>query len=158
MIFVRPATLRDVDAIVDLIELKRVQLEQWEPRFWRKAEGSGDMSKAFIPKLIEDQKVTVLVAEEDSELVGVLQFKPTVVPPVYAPGGTSWMVDDWVVQAERWDDVGAALLAELKAGTVEQEEGQLILPVPYKDDAAADFFQSNGLSATTVWWTLGANN
>lgn len=153
---VRDATIADIDLIVELIELRRNQLANWEPRFWRKAEGSADMSLAFLPSLIEDPNVTLLIATDNTMLIGCLQFKPTFVPPVYAPGGTTWMVDDFVVADGQWDTAGSALLVALKGRTVEKEEGQLVFPVPYKDEACMDFFSRNGLSATTMWWTTGS--
>ena len=153
MIQVETATLDDIDAIVALIETRRQQLADWEPRFWRKAEASADMSKAFLPTLIDDPGSTLLVAYQGSDLVGCLQFKPTFVPPVYDPGGTTWMIDDFVVANDQWDAVGTALLSALRSKTTELSQGQLIFPVPYKDDAAMDFFQRQGLSPTTMWWT-----
>lgn len=154
---VREAALADIDAIVVLIETRRQQLADWEPNFWRKADASAEMSKAFLPTLVEDPASTLLVAYEGALLEGCLQFKPTFVPPVYDPGGTTWMIDDFVVAGGRWDSVGIALLAALKARTTDQLPGQLIFPVPFKDDAAMDFFKQQGLSPTTMWWTMNGS-
>ncbi|MDJ0920875.1 MAG: hypothetical protein QNI84_07075 [Henriciella sp.] len=150
----REAVQADVDAIVELIESKRVQLAAWEPNFWRKAEGSADMSRAFLSGQIEASEVVLLVADDTKGLAGCLQAKPTFVPPVYSPTGTTWMVDDFVVTEGAWDTAGAALLQALKLRTIGQQAGQLIFPVPHKDVEAASFFETHGLSPTTVWWTL----
>lgn len=155
---VREAGLEDIDAIVALIESRRQRLADWEPNFWRKAEASADMSKAFLPTLIDDPASTLLVAYEGTLLGGCLQFKPTFVPPVYDPGGTTWMIDDFVVANDRWDAFGVTLLLALKAKTIEQSPGQLIFPVPFKDDAAMDFFKQQGLSPTTMWWTMNGSD
>jgi hypothetical protein len=151
---VREAHASDLDDMIGLLEQKRLQLQNWEPRFWRKSEASADISKAFLGTLIDDATTTVLVAEIDRSIWGCLQFKPAFVPPVYEPGGTTWMVDDFVVSDGKWATVGLALLQSLRSRTIDLRDGQLIFPVPIKDTEASQFFETNGLSPTTTWWTI----
>ena len=153
MLIVRDARSQDIGQIVELLESKRSELENWAPKFWKKSPDSATISSAFFRTLLEDPNVTVLVAQDENFIVGCLQYRPTFVPPVYAPGGTTWMVDDFVVSADDWDDIGAKMLAELEARTIEKIDGQLIFPVPKKDDPASQFFEKAGLMPTTVWWT-----
>ncbi|MEL7480096.1 MAG: N-acetyltransferase [Pseudomonadota bacterium] len=153
---VRDAITADVEGVVDLLENKRLELEAWEPRFWRKSSSSTDISKAFLSALIEDEHSTLLVAEVYGSIVGCLQFKPTFVPPVYDPSGTTWMVDDFVVSDGDWSGVGAALLKELRVRTIDKSDGQLVFPVPVKDTEARKFFEENGLNQTTTWWTASS--
>lgn len=153
MLVVRDAEPQDIEQIVEMLELKRTELETWAPKFWKKSPDSAAISSAFFKTLLEDPNVTILVAQDGAAIAGCLQYRPTFVPPVYAPGGTTWMVDDFVVSANDWDRVGAAILAELEGRTIETADGQLIFPVPQKDDAASRFFAVKGLMPTTVWWT-----
>lgn len=153
---VRAAVTDDLVAVVEILERNRIRLEAWEPNFWRKSSNSSAMSRVFLGALIEDPNSTLLIAEVDGAIQGCLQFKPTFVPPVYSPHGTTWMIDDFVVPNGRWTDVGAALLKELRARTIDHQEGQLILAVPIKDSEASSFFQEHGLNQTTSWWTVSS--
>lgn len=155
---IREAVAADIDAIVDLLETKRVELESWEPRFWKKAPNSADLSKAFLGSMIDDLNSTILVADVEGKIVGCIQFKPTFVPPVYTPGGTTWMIDDFVVCDGNWEETGSALLKELRSRTINKGDGQLVFPVPAEDTMANSFFVKNGLSATTTWWTEQSNS
>jgi len=150
----REATLSDVDAIVRLIEDRRVQLEKWEPNFWRKSAGSAEMSRSFLSQQVDVSETSLLVAISQEKVNACLLFKPTFVPPVYNPGGTTWMVDDFVVRDGDWDIAGEALLEALKSLTIVPHGGQLIFPVPYQDADASVFLEKHELSPTTVWWTV----
>ena len=154
---VRVAEIEDLERVVSILERKRQQLQAWEPNFWRKSSSSAAMSQAFLGSVIDDPNSVLLLAEEDDCILGCLHFKPTFVPPVYEPKGTTWMVDDFVAPNDRWMDVGAALLRELRARTVENQEGQLIFPVPVNDEEAGIFFKANGLNPTTTWWTVSSD-
>lgn len=153
MLIVRDAEQDDIDQIVALLELRRSELEIWAPKFWKKSLESAALSSAFFYSLLQDPNVTILIAQEEAAIVGCLQYRPTFVPPVYAPGGTTWMVDDFVVAANDWERIGKTILSELEARTIKETDGQLIFPVPKKDDAASRFFEKAGLIPTTVWWT-----
>lgn len=153
---VRVAVTEDVEQVVRLLERKRQELQDWEPNFWRKSSSSAAMSQAFLGSIVDDPNCVLLIAEQDDSIVGCLHFKPTFVPPVYEPKGTTWMIDDFVVAKGRWLEVGTALLKELQDRTVESQEGQLIFPVPVKDEEAGRFFNANGLNPTTTWWTVSS--
>ena len=154
--FVRDAAETDIDAIVDLIEANRLRLQEWEPRFWKKSQSSAEMSRAFLATLLTDADVIFLVAAEQSQIFGCLHCKPSFVPPVYDPGGTTWMVDDFCVHDQSWDEAGQLLLDELKLRTLAKAEGQLILPSPHRDSRANEFILGAGLRPTTTWFTLGS--
>lgn len=149
----RLAVSEDIPSIISLLEQKRAQLEAWEPRFWRRSENAAALSEAHFSALIGDPAASVLVYEASGAVTGCLQYRPSFVPPVYAPGGTTWMVDDFVVLEDDWARAGTALLQDLYARTIQSEPGQLVFPVPQKDAAANAFFVQNDLSPTTVWYT-----
>ena len=153
MLIVRDAVPQDIDLIVELLEAKRLELETWAPKFWKKSPESATISSAFFKTLLEDPNVTILVAQNGAAIDGSMQYRPTFVPPVYVPGGTTWIVDDFVVGANDRERVGEAMLLELEARTIKEIVGQLIFPVPKKDDAASRFLEQKGLIPTTVWWT-----
>ena len=151
---VRSAIAADVSEIVSLLELKRKQLQTWAPRFWRRSENAAEMTTAHFNTLISDSSASVLICERDDVLLGCLQFRPSFVPPVYAPGGTTWMVDDFTVRDNDWSEAGEALLKALYAQTIHREPGQLVFPVPVKDEPAQAFFAERGLNPTTTWFTI----
>jgi len=150
------AVVENLEQVVSLLERKHQELHAWEPNFWRKSSNSAAMSQAFLGSIISDSNVVLLIAEQDDSVVGYLHFKPTFVPPVYHPKGTTWMVDHFVAPKSRRLDVGTALLKELQAKTVENQDGQLIFPVPVKDEEAGRFCEANGLNPTTTWWTVSS--
>jgi len=115
---IRPATARDLPALVDLAERRRREYADFQPTFWRPAlEAPADQAPYFA-RLIDDGRALVLVHEEAGSSAR-LQVDGFVVgqvarhPPVYAPGGTALVIDDFAVAAPQlWPTVGGALLEE----------------------------------------------
>jgi GNAT superfamily N-acetyltransferase len=112
-----PATIRsarreDAPAMVDLSEQKRFEYEQYQPRFWRKAAGSREKQLPFFERLIESDRVIALVLEGLGGIDGFVIASLTEAPPVYDPGGSTCLIDDFVVRRPGdWETVGKELLA-----------------------------------------------
>jgi hypothetical protein len=151
---VRPSVVEDVTAMVDLVEQRRKQYETYQPVFWRKAENSAQMSKMFFSALVANDAVTTLTAVEADELVGFAIVLETPAPPVVDPGGPTVTLDDFCVKTpDRWPDVGAALLSEVRDTGREKRWRQLVVICADADLEKKQFLQTCGLSIASNWLT-----
>lgn len=151
---VRRAVSGDVPAMVALIQQSRVQLAEWRPVFWKPAEDAAAKSAAFFDFLVQSKDHLCFVHEEEGGMNGFLIAMPTPAPPVFAPGGATWTIDDFhVASDDLWVSTGVALLdaarAELKARGVVQVVA--ICPADYA--AKAYVLADQGLLDTTHWLT-----
>src|SRR5262245_37124623 len=94
---IRRATASDIDAVVAIIENQRKQYQKFQPAFWHKANDSAAVSKAFFTKLLAAPDTYFLVSTEGPQILGFLIARKFPAPPVYAPGGDTWLVDDFAV-------------------------------------------------------------
>lgn len=113
----RHATEADVEQMVDLAEMRRLQYQAYQPVFWRKAADSRDKQIPHFTNLLRRDRVIALVHEPergriDGFLIGELQTAP----PVYDPGGLTCWVDDFMVASPSlWPTVGREILERLIA-------------------------------------------
>ena len=109
---VRKATASDIEAIIGLAERSRRQYQKYQPTFWRKAPQSAETTKAFFTKLQAEQGTFFLVAVEGRQMLGFLIARKFAAPPVYAPGGDTYLIDDFcVAEPHHWLSIGEALLS-----------------------------------------------
>src|SRR6185437_16240368 len=105
---IRRATASDIDAAVAIIETKRKQYQKFQPTFWRKAADSAAVSKTFFAKLLVTPDTYFLVSHEGPQILGFLIARKFPAPPVYTPGGDTWMIDDFAVSELRRSDLTVA--------------------------------------------------
>lgn len=151
---IRHASATDLPAMVALIERRRVQYEKYEPVFWKKAVDSAEKTEPFFKSLLTNERATTLVAYDGENLVGFLIAINTPAPPVYEPGGTTILVDDFcVADASLWPSVGRALLDRLE--TIGREAGwrQYVVVSGKADQEKSEFLASTRLSLASTWWT-----
>lgn len=153
---VRKAMAEDVDAMVALIEARRLEYQAYAPVFWNKAEKSAEMSRVYFTALASSSAHTVLVALVNQLVVGFMIAFQTPVPPVFKPGpGPTVLVDDFYLAApELWPTVGHALFAELQRHAREAGWSQLVVVTAHKDLPKTAFLADQGLLLTSEWWTL----
>ena len=92
---VRKAIASDIDTVVGFAERGRRQYQKYQPTFWRKAANSAETTKVFFTNLLAQDHTIFLVAVEGRQLLGFLIARKFPAPPVYAPGGETWLVDDF---------------------------------------------------------------
>lgn len=92
---IRKATQDDVVAMVELAEQRRVQYQNYQPRFWRKAVDSREKHAPFLSKLVQDERVVALVSELEGSVNGFLIATLVPAPPVYDTGGMTCSIDDF---------------------------------------------------------------
>ena len=151
---VRRATASDIDAVVAIVESQRKQQQKFQPTFWRKAAKSAAATETFFTKLLAEPDTFFLVAVEGSRLEGFLIAKKFPNPPVFDPGGDTWLVDDFcVAEPHLWLSVGEALLSH--ATTLIHEHGgvQIVVVAPDRDLAKTEMLRRSDLTIASNWWT-----
>jgi hypothetical protein len=151
---IRPARARDIDAMVLLIEARRAAYERYEPIFWRRARNAAGKTKLFYRYLLWRRSAVVLVASVEGAVAGFLIASVARVPPIYAPGGPTAVIDDFAVaSAEDWMTVGNALLAE--ARSIGRKAGwcQIVVVCGSQDELKTAFLRTTDLRLASTWWT-----
>ncbi len=149
----RKANTSDVLDCVDLVEVRRLRYEEFEPQFWRRAADSRIITVEWFSNLFSDVDVLSLVATEKSSIVGFLIARNAPVPPVYNPGGPTALIDDFCVAEGRWMDVGKNLLIRAKEELRTCGWAQIVVVGAHKDIEKTSFLESTELSLASTWWT-----
>jgi len=139
---VRPAIASDIDAAVDLAERTRRQQQKYQPIFWRKAAKSAELTKTFFSEILAAQDTLFLVARKFAT------------PPVYAPGGDTYLIDDFcVAELHHWLTIGEALLSHATTLIHEAGAAQIIVVCGDRDLAKAEMLRRSDLTIASNWWT-----
>lgn len=149
----RKAENHDAIAIVDLAEQRRLQYQQYQPTFWRKAEDSRAKQLPFLESLIKREDVIVLVHESEGRVDGfiIADFVPA--PPVYNPGGPTCRVDDFCVAAgSLWETVGQELLNEVRRKASERGAAQNVVVCGHLDQPKRAMLTQLGYSIASEWY------
>ncbi|MBI2735234.1 MAG: N-acetyltransferase [Rhodospirillales bacterium] len=151
---VRKATTGDIKAAVELVERSRRQFQKFQPTFWRKAEHSAASTETFFTKLLAEPATLFLVAVESNQHQGFLIARKFPNPPVYDPGGDTWLIDDFcVAEPQLWLSIGEALLSH--ATTLIHEHGgvQIVVVSADRDLAKTEMLRRSDLTIASNWWT-----
>jgi hypothetical protein len=151
---VRKAEAADIQATVELVERSRRQFQKYQPTFWRKAANSASVTEKFFAGLLADPATFFLVALEGSQLQGFLIARKFAAPPVFDPGGDTYLIDDFCVLEPRlWLSIGEALLSH--ASTLIHEHGgaQIVVVSADRDLAKTEMLRRSDLTVASNWWT-----
>ena len=151
---VRKADTADIKAAVELVEKSRRQFQKFQPTFWRKAANSAAATEAFFTRLLTEPGTYFLVAVEGTRLQGFLIARKFPTPPVFDPGGDTYLIDDFCVLEPRlWLTLGEALLSH--ASTLIHEHGgaQIVVISVDRDLGKAEMLRRSGLTIASNWWT-----
>lgn len=151
---VRKAESADIKAAVELVERSRRQFQKYQPAFWRKAANSAAATETFFTRRLTEPDTFFLVAVEGSRLEGFLIAAKFPVPPVFDPGGETYLIDDFcVLEPHLWLTVGEALLSH--ASTLIHEHGgaQIVVVSADRDLAKTEMLRRSDLSIASNWWT-----
>jgi GNAT superfamily N-acetyltransferase len=152
---IRSATVGDVGAIERLAEMKRAQYAEYQPRMWKPAVGASEKHSAYLVNQIEAGKVIALVHERAGKIDGFVIAEVRPAPPVYDPGGLTCTVDDFMVERDDWDGVGAALLDQAIGLSKARGASQVIVVCGRRDEAKRAMLKKRGLSVASEWYTKG---
>ena len=151
---IRRATASDLDAVVAIIESQRKQYQKFQPTFWHKANDSAASTKTFFTKLLVDPDTYFLVSVEGRQMLGFLIARKFPAPPVFAPGGDTWLIDDFGVSEPRhWLGIGEALLSHVSTLLHEHGAAQILAVCAERDLAKAEVLRRSDLTVASSWWT-----
>jgi len=151
---IRRATASDLAAVVAIIESQRKQYQKFQPAFWHKAADSAATTQAFFAKLLGEPDTYFLVSTEGREILGFLIARKVPAPPVYAPGGDTWLIDDFAVAEPRhWLGIGEALLSHVSTLLHEHGGAQIVAVCADRDLAKAEVLRRSDLTIASSWWT-----
>ena len=155
---IRKSTASDLEAVVVLVERNRRQYQKYQPTFWRKAADSTETTRSFFTKLSSEQDTVFLVAVEGGQLLGFLIARKFPTPPVFAPGGDTYLVDDFcVLEPHQWLSVGEALLSHASTLIHEASAAQIVVVGADRDLAKAEMLRRSDLTIASNWWTKPLN-
>jgi hypothetical protein len=153
-VVIRRGGLSDVGAMTALIESRRRAYEAVEPVFWRKSRNSAVLTRAHFTATLWRRRAVTLVAVRHETLIGFLIATRVRVPPVYAPGGVTMLVDDFcVAEPSLWSTAGRALLDTLSRLGASAGWRQLIVVGAEADAAKSELLRSMDLRIASNWWT-----
>jgi GNAT superfamily N-acetyltransferase len=151
---VRKARASDIEAAVALAERSRRQYQKYQPAFWHKAEKSAAVTQTFFTRLLAENDAFFLVAIEADQLLGFLIARKFTAPPVFEPGGDTYLIDDFsVLEPHHWLTIGEALLSH--ASTLIHEHGgvQIVVTSADRDLAKTEMLRRSDLTIASNWWT-----
>lgn len=151
---VRKAKTSDIDTAVAMAERSRRQYQKYQPTFWRKADGSAAAAQKFFTRLLDEPGAFFLVATEGSQILGFLVARKVSAPPVFDPGGDTYLIDDFHVhEPHLWLTIGEALLSH--ASTLIHEHGgaQIVVSCADRDLAKTEMLRRSDLTIASNWWT-----
>lgn len=151
---VRKAEAFDIKAAVELAERNRRQFHKYQPTLWRKAANSAAATEAFFVELLAEPGTYFLVAVEGARLQGFLIARKFPTPPVFDPGGDTYLIDDFCVLEPRlWLTLGEALLSHVSTLIHEHGGAQIVVIAVDRDLGKAEMLRRSGLTIASNWWT-----
>jgi GNAT superfamily N-acetyltransferase len=153
---IRPAIAADVDAIAAMASARRRQYAEYQPVFWAPAPKAEELHKPYLAKLIGEEKVISLVAEDAGIVTGFVIAMIVGAPGVYDPGGATGQIDDFVVAPGRWDSTGRDLLAAVLQRAADRGAVQAVVVTAHLDADKREALRASGLSIASEWWVTSA--
>lgn len=136
---------------MDLSEQKRIQYQDYQPLFWRKAEDSAARQAGFLQHMLARENVFALVYESEGVAKGFLIAALVPSPPVYAAGLTC-SVDDYWVADQDWDGAGRALLDAAAEAARERGAVQCVVVCGHLDGPKRSMLAGAGHTIASEWW------
>ncbi len=150
---IRPATEKDVDRMVELSDLKRTEYAGYSPVFWHKAADANPLQVKFFHAQLSRDNNIILVAEENGQVKGFIIASIVNAPPVYDPGGSVCMIDDFTVsKPELWPTTGRALLQEATRQAKTRGAVLSVIVCPHLDEVKRSMLKENGSTIASEWY------
>ena len=150
---IRRATQDDVPAMVELAQQRRIQYQNYQPRFWRNAVDSREKHAPFLRKLVQHERAISLVSDETNTVTGFIIAMLVPAPPVYDVGGLTCSIDDFcVVDGLDWEHVGKALLEEAMKQARTRGAVQTVVVCVHLDEAKRMFLANEGFTIASEWY------
>jgi len=151
---IRRAMSDDVESMAHIAELRRLHYENLQPVFWRKAENSEEVGREFFYRLIEDKSTHIFVVDSEYGVSGFIIARETKNPPVYAPGGSTYIIDDFALaNPATWSVQGRALLEFIQRYAKENNWRQIVVVCADQDMKKKTMLEEAGLLIASNWYT-----
>lgn len=136
-----------------LAETFREKLEEWQPVFWKRADGSAQLSENYFRFLMQDEDNCALVNEDYAGVDGFLIATLVDAPPVFNPGGKTCLIDDFVVaEDELWATVGEALVERASEWAKSKGATQTVVITPLAHQEKLSFVKGRDMTPAASWW------
>ena len=150
----RPAGHADIDEVAALAAARRRDYEARQPRFWRQADDAPARHTAYLHDLVDDPDQIFLVTGDGSRISGFVIGRLVPAPPVYEPGGTTCLVDDFAVEPpDAWPSLGPVLLRDVSRAAGSRGAVQVVVVCGRHDEPKRAALRAAGLAIVTEWWT-----
>jgi GNAT superfamily N-acetyltransferase len=149
---IRSAIPSDVGAIAAMASARRSQYARYQPVFWAPAPNAEELHRPYLAKLVSDDDVISLVAEESGTMTGFVIAMIVGAPAVYSPGGQTCQIDDFVVAPGRWESTGAQLLQAALWRAADRGAVQAVVVTAHLDVDKREALRASGLSIASEWW------
>lgn len=147
----RQAESKDIDDMVLLSKFRRMLYENAQPQFWRYSGKEGD--NTLCKELLEDENHLMFIAENDAEiLLGFIIGKIMPGPEGDHSVGPTLMIDDFCVNPEDLQSVGAKLIEEIKAVAKARGAKQILVVCGAHDHPKRKFLSEQNLSIASEWF------
>lgn len=150
---IRKAIVGDVDEIAFLAASKRKQYEKFQPEFHKEAPDALKNHTEFLKASFEKENIVILVGENESKKIeGFVIGSLVSAPPVYAPGGKIFFVDDFMVRdSNLWPTLGKEMLE--KAIQRGREKGAVLANVVCgpRDLPKKEMLEKIGFDIASEW-------
>lgn len=150
---IRNAQQADCAALIELAAQKRLEYQQYQPRFWRIAAEAREKQLAFFTSMINRDDVLTFVCERADIIEGFTIADFVSAPPVYDPQGLVCRVDDFcIAQGQTWEDCGLPLL---KAVMQEARRRGAVLSVVvcgHQDEPKRAMLKTAGFGIASEWY------
>lgn len=144
--YIRKAVVDDIPRMVDLSEQKRIQYQEYQPVFWRKAQNSLEMQKPFFEMQITNNDVIALVYAKQNEIQGFVIAN--------ARSKKECNIDDFcVANASEWSIVGKALMEAVGYQAQERGVTNYLVVCGHLDQPKRAMLLDFGLSLDRYWYT-----
>ncbi len=151
---IRPASAADVQQMTLVMADKRKQLEMFEPVMWRPSEAAAQMTPAFFTHQVGQPNVVARIAESGGRFLGFVIGVIQDAPPVFAPGGKTVLIDDFVVvEGPEADDAASALIDAVMSEGRARGAVQIIAVAAARDERAVRWLEAKKLHVASQWWT-----
>lgn len=140
--------------MTEMAEDRRLQYQEFQPTFWRKAVDSAKSTLEYFGELLSSDENLMFVDVEGELVQGFIIAKEIPVPPVYDPGGTTYMIDDFCVRVPGlWEESGRRLLHHTMTAAKEKGAAQILVVCGEKDTLKARLLAGVELTVASQWWT-----
>ena len=151
---IRSASAADVQAMSQLLAVKREQLETFEPVMWRPSEAAAKLTPAFFAHQLGQPNVIARAAEDSGRMLGFVIGVLQDAPPVFSPGGQSVLIDDFAVSEGPEADAAASGLLDAAINEARARGAiQIIAIAAARDERAVKWLEAKKLHVASQWWT-----